>query len=427
MGNDETTDLPYLRPINVVDLDLRPKIISALRGQLPDVALHTIAAIIVEVPSYADALSGPMGEVIEGAVRLALGGFLDLASRPTGAGPAAADQSAPHTSVVKAAYDLGRGEVRSGRSMDALLAAYRVGARTSWRDFSTTAVENGLSPSKVAIFAELVFAYIDELSAASAAGHTDELAKTGVARARALEHLSHELLTDASPEIIIAAAERADWTAPAALSAVILPRDQVRAALPTLDASTLQPVDELPGLASADGMAVLLVPHVGAHSRDILLKALAETDAVVGPVRPWQQVSSSYRRALRARELQPHGAGRPFDTDDHLTSLVLQADPEALEDLRSRVLTPIRTQRESTADKLTETLRSWLLHQGRRDDVASELFIHAQTVRYRMGQIRELYGDRLEDPQVVLDLTVALGLSNPVDQRTKRSVQPPDR
>ena len=35
--------------------------------------------------------------------------------------------------------------------------------------------------------------------------------------------------------------------------------------------------------------------------------------------------------------------------------------------------------------------------------------MHAQTVRYRMGQLRELYGDRLDDPETVLALMVALG------------------
>ena len=34
--------------------------------------------------------------------------------------------------------------------------------------------------------------------------------------------------------------------------------------------------------------------------------------------------------------------------------------------------------------------------------------MHAQTVRYRMGQVRELYGDRLADPAVVRELVVAL-------------------
>jgi len=56
-------------------------------------------------------------------------------------------------------------------------------------------------------------------------------------------------------------------------------------------------------------------------------------------------------------------------------------------------------------------LRSWLLHQGRRDAVAAELHVHPQTVRYRMAQVREAYGDRLTDPDVVRDLVI--GLSTP--------------
>ena len=45
---------------------------------------------------------------------------------------------------------------------------------------------------------------------------------------------------------------------------------------------------------------------------------------------------------------------------------------------------------------------------NRRDDIATALFVHPQTVRYRMGQLRELYGDRLEDPEMIRDLTLAL-------------------
>jgi len=60
-------------------------------------------------------------------------------------------------------------------------------------------------------------------------------------------------------------------------------------------------------------------------------------------------------------------------------------------------------------ERLMETLRSWLLHTGRRDAIAADLFVHPQTVRYRMGQIREVYGDRLNDPREVLKLVVALG------------------
>ena len=56
-----------------------------MRAELPSVAERTVAEIIVEVPSYADAFSGDMGRVIVNAVELALGGFLELATASTGA------------------------------------------------------------------------------------------------------------------------------------------------------------------------------------------------------------------------------------------------------------------------------------------------------------------------------------------------------
>ena len=74
------------------------------------------------------------------------------------------------------------------------------------------------------------------------------------------------------------------------------------------------------------------------------------------------------------------------------------------------MLAPLDDLPAGAREKLTETLRSWLLHHGRREQVAAELFVHPQTVRYRMTQLRELYGDRLEDPRTVLELTIALGL-----------------
>ena len=103
----------------------------------------------------------------------------------------------------------------------------------------------------------------------------------------------------------------------------------------------------------------------------------------------------------------------PVDSEEHLTTLVLGADPEALADLRARVLAPLAGMRAGTGERLAETLRSWLLHQGRREQVAADLVVHPQTVRYRMTQLRDLYGDRLSDPATVLELTVALALPPP--------------
>jgi len=111
---------------------------------------------------------------------------------------------------------------------------------------------------------------------------------------------------------------------------------------------------------------------------------------------------------LRALTLQGTGSMTLFDTDTHLAHLVVSADATAREDLRARVLAPLADLRPSTADKLVETLRLWLLHHGRRDEIAAALFVHPQTVRYRMGQLREIFGDRLNDPDFIRDAVIAL-------------------
>jgi hypothetical protein len=376
-------------------LHLAPAAVTEMRAELPRAAEHVVAAIIDEVPSYTDAFSGPMGETIRNAVQLALGGFLSLASGSRGVGP-----STPAAPAVEGAYQLGRGEARSGRTTDALLAAYRIGARVSWREMSTVAVRNGVTGETLVAFAELVFAYIDELSAASVAGHTDELATTGRVRQRLLERVAHHLLTSAPVDQVVDAAERAGWEPPKTLTAVIVPEAQVRPVMATVSPATLQ-VSDPPGL---DDGVLLLVPDAHGHRRKALLHALADRGALAGPARAWLEVRASYDRALRA-----HAAGVELDTEAHLVGLVLDADPAARADLREQLLAPLADLRPATAEKLTDTLRSWLLHQGRREEVAAELFVHPQTVRYRMGQLRELYGERLDDPETVLALVVALG------------------
>ncbi|WP_253847471.1 PucR family transcriptional regulator [Mycobacterium gordonae] len=391
--------------VRLSGLQLEEPVVRALEAILPAMAERTVTAITVAVPSYADAFSGRMGQIIENAVQTSLGVFLRLATRP--------EHTDPGTSLFPAidgAYELGRGEARQGRTIDALLAAYRVGAQVAWQELSATAVAAGLPASTIARFAELVFAYIDELSASSVSGHADQLATTGRARQRYLDRLSQDLLAGEPAATLVAAAEQADWQPPDTLTAVLLPLAQTRGLAAQFGQSTLQLAEDLPGVDPAEALAVLMVPDMAGAARRHLLSALGARKALVGPARPWMSVRSSYYRALRAGELLNESGPSAIDTDDHLVELVLGADLEAVADLRARVLAPLSALPPNTADRLTETLRSWVLHQGRRDAVAADLFIHAQTVRYRMSQLRDLYGDRLTEPRTVLELTVALGL-----------------
>lgn len=374
-------------------LGLRKATLRRLEADLPQLSDRVVAAIIEEVPSYSHALSGPMGANIRQAVRLALSGFIAVAGRWRGE-----DSPTPQADVVDGAYQLGRGEARSGRTADALLSAYRIGARVSWRELSARTVEEGADPETVSRFATLVFAYIDELSAASVAGHTDELATSGRLRERLLERLARSLLDGADASTVQSMAERAGWEPGRTLTAVLVPDSQARTVTGALHVEPLQVAD-----VESDRL-VLLVPDAGGSGRTALLRLVRDRGAVVGPARPWLAVRTSYERARRVLAL-----GLGPDTEQHLTDLVLTADEEAYADLRECALAPLAELTEASRDKLMDTLRAWLLHLGRREDVAAALFVHPQTVRYRMTQLRELYGDRLEDPDTVRDLVVALG------------------
>src|SRR5690606_23034939 len=269
--------------------------------------------------------------------------------------------------VFEAAHALGRGEARSGRSMDALVSAYRVGARVAWHDLSAVAVGAGLPAGEVAKFAELVFDFIDQLSAVSVSGHAEESATTGRVRQRRREQLAASLLAGATTDRLLELAERAEWVPPQTLTAVVLPVAAVGDVTSRLDPGTLRAGEAAPGLEEHDHLTVLLVPDQGGSARAVLRRAMGTHDAVLGPTRPWEAARASYERALRVVLLAAGGEG-PRDADDHLAELVLTADPEALDDLRSRVLAPLAGLRPATRQKLIETLRAWLLHQGRREE-----------------------------------------------------------
>ncbi len=138
-------------------------------------------------------------------------------------------------------------------------------------------------------------------------------------------------------------------------------------------------------------------------------------EAVLGPPRAWHLAFESYERAVAAVHvgIKPPADGAPIDTEENLAQLIVSATPDRLADLRAEVLRPLAGLPPATAQRLTETLRSWVLHRGSREAVAAELMVHPQTVRYRMGQIRELFGEALTDPRTTIDVVVALAYPDP--------------
>jgi DNA-binding PucR family transcriptional regulator len=100
--------------------------------------------------------------------------------------------------------------------------------------------------------------------------------------------------------------------------------------------------------------------------------------------------------------------------EEHLDALLVHQDRRLLEGLRARCLQPLEAAAPSSREPLRETLRSWLVHMGNQRAVAAELHVHPQTVRYRLGRLRELFGAGLDDPEVRRRLFLALAWEDDV-------------
>jgi PucR C-terminal helix-turn-helix domain len=382
---------------------LPPQTLEAMRAGLPALTDRMVEAVIAEVPAFALAAQESWRPVIYASADQLLTALIEQLR-------GAADPESSATSmqeVLDTAYGFGRREARQGRPTEVQLAAYRIGVREIWREWSALAVRHGVGSDEVSVFAETSFAYLDRISAAGVAGHADELARLGLARERHRERLVRALLREGSADELRRAAEEASWTPSQTLTAVALPnRHHESGGLITADSRTLEVPDD--AIELPRGMRMFLVSAVGGRARAPFLESIGATGAVVGPVRPWMQAHSSVRRVMRAAELQPAQSAAALDTDQFLVELVVSADAEALADLRARALAPLDGLPAATVARLAETLRSWLLHHGRRDDIAAELHVSPSTVRYRLRQLRDVYGERLQNPRSIAELTVAL-------------------
>ena len=104
---------------------------------------------------------------------------------------------------------------------------------------------------------------------------------------------------------------------------------------------------------------------------------------------------------------EPDGA-KPLWVSEHLVELVLNSERSVVEDLAAQRLAPLDDLKAGQRERLAATLLCWLEHHGQRAAMAAELNIHEQTVGYRVNQLREVFGDRLNDPKSRFELELVL-------------------
>ena len=380
-------------------LDLPADVARALRPSAAGTADAMILAIRDSVPAYSRPLEGAFGAAIQRGVERALTDFLDDVEGV----PRREDDAQPDIYAA-----LGRGEAREGRSMESLLAAYRVGARVAWRRTAATGREAGFDTETLSLLAEGFFAFIDELSARSAAGFVEERSAAAGEAARRRRALV-ALLAQSPPAdaaAVEAAARDAGWELPRRLAALVWHDDSEQPVGRRLPAGTLVAGTE-------DGIPCALVPDAAAPGRrSEIERAVRGHDAALGPTVAGAEAWRSVRRATEALRLAAGEAGLVL-AEERLAEAIVHADDALLAELAERRLAPLATRTDRSRARLTETLAAWLDHQGNVPATARALHVHAQTVRYRLDQLRELFGEDLDDPAARFELALAVRAPGP--------------
>jgi hypothetical protein len=361
---------------------------SRLRPSLPALVEEIIDAVQVAVPAYERGLD----RNVRIGVQQALEGFLELV--------AGGDETTlPGHDVY---FSFGRGEARSGRSLDALLSAYRAGARVAWRGMARAGDEAGIDPQELYTLAEGIFAYIDEISAVTAEGYTFEQSLAMRERQEQTRRLLEALLQEpqASAGELRRIAETAGWELPEQLAVLVFSSEH-------LDRTGARLPEAIP-FASFEGLGWALVPDPAAPGRRAELRAaMRDATAALGPSVAVEQAPSSAERARLALEALG-GSGRLVVADDHLLDLILHSGGGLAADLARRRLAPLDELAPAARERLLATLEAWLDAQGEARPAAERLHVHVQTVRYRVGQLRDLLGPALDDPSGRLELALAL-------------------
>jgi len=386
---------------------ISPDVAAVLRPVLPDLSAEMIREIGAQVPDYSRPLEGEFGVTLRYGVERALRRFVDTIEHPGGVG-----ERDRRTYI-----ELGRGEMRQGRTLNALLAAYRVGAQVAWRRFVQAGVRANLDPAVLYRVGEAIFAYIDEISGESIEGYAAEQKALAGEDQYRREQLVRLLASDPPPppETLRAAAERASWTPPIRLAALVVDgvgADRIASRLgPGAVAAALEPVEGADGSARPRQVLAFVPDPDGPGRRALIARAVGSRRAALGPAVSLVASARSANRARRALELAEAGAIEAsglIDADEQTATLLLHADEQLAGELAAVRLAPLDGLRPAARERLQDTLREWLDNQGRVDDTARALDVHPQTVRYRLGQLRDIFGSALDEAGGRFELQVAL-------------------
>ncbi|GAA3220269.1 helix-turn-helix domain-containing protein [Actinocorallia longicatena] len=374
------------------------RIAEALRPHVPGIALEAVRRIEKELPDFVRPHDPRYSEGLGLSVEYAIGHFLDLMADP---GIGSAD-------VLAFWREIGAGEAREGRPLDSWHTATRIGAGVAVERLTERAEELGYRPgsANVAAIANAVFGYLNQLAVVVAEGHADVEARAAGLTKDLRQNLVDRLLSDPVPDPrdLKGAAREAGWALPRTVAAVPLHERGPETRRPAL------PPDVLLGLHLPD--ACLIVPDPEGPGRAQLLEQqLRDWTVAIGPTVEISELGTSLRWARRALALADEGlidGAKPIIAERHMPMIVLMRDRDLVERVIERRLAPLLAVRSQQRYRLAETLLTALECGFNATEVAGRLHLHAQTVRYRIRRLEELFGSTLQATSGRLELHMVL-------------------
>lgn len=176
-----------------------------------------------------------------------------------------------------------------------------------------------------------------------------------------------------------------------------------------------EPVLAVPG---PDGRLVVLAADggaVAAHCAAAYGEADAEESGVVvglsAPAGP-ASAPGAYRQAEQALSVARR-RGRTLVDHGELAagSLLPLLAEDAVRAFADGVLRGLYEHDATGRGDLVASLRAWLSRHGQWDAAAADLGVHRHTLRYRMRRVEEILGRSLDDPDVRMELWLALKTS----------------
>ncbi|WP_020521436.1 PucR family transcriptional regulator [Catelliglobosispora koreensis] len=263
-----------------------------------------------------------------------------------------------------------------------------------------------------AMLREAVLRYSREVAFAAARVYARAAESRGAWDARLQALLVDALLRGDSADVLASRAAALGWTDAPPVTVVVgrSPGGEAGAVLHGVARAARRGKFEVLGGVHGDRLVVVIGGADDTHkAASTLLSAFGEGPVVIGPSVPTLEAATDSARSamagFRAAGAWP-AAPRPVHADDLLPERALSGDGEARRILRHAAYGAL----VKASGELLETLDAFLANGGALEATARALFVHPNTVRYRLRRVAEVTGFAPLLPRDAFALRIALVL-----------------